>query len=849
MRIIYILPLLFAMACAMPFQKKKSGSEPFTYSNSSETSDSSLFMSHSAASSEYRASRTKYWDLIHTKLSLSFDYKNREVNGVAALQLRPWFYPQDSLVLDAKFMSIAAVKSLKPAVNLTWTSDTSHIYIRFNAIQKDTIVLEIVYTAKPESRKGRGSSAITDDRGIYFINPDSSDPMKPTEIWTQGETESASGWFPTIDAPNEKMTQEISLLVDSALQTLSNGKLVKTQWLGNGKKIDFWEQKKPHSPYLAMVAVGPWKVYKDKWRDTVQVNYYMEQEYAPYAKLIFGNTPEMLELFSKRLGVAYPWDKFSQVVVRDFVSGAMENTSAVVHGEFLNHDSREHLDNSGEDVVSHELFHHWFGDLVTCESWSNLPLNESFATYGEYMWREYKYGKDDAEYHRQGNLNRYLAEADNKQEPLIRYYYHDKEDMFDAHSYQKGGLVLYTLRSLVGDEAFYKSLELYLKKNSFKSTEIHDLRMAFEEVTGRDLQPFFNEFFMTAGHPVFSLESSFKNDTKELILNISQTGNHNYHIPLDIEVFAGGNKQMLHLNTRPEQEEYIFKLSGQPEYINPDPGKSWLIQWNRAQTAEAWRKQYLNSSVFMDQYEALEAIRLYINADAENQKIALALIQDALLSEKKGIVLTALNVLDDIEELSTINKIFKADLIKLMSHSEATVRGKAMSLLNKLSDSTLFSIYQKAAYDSSYQVLTNALSGIIKYDSAFALKVALEYIKSPNRHLQLAALPVVSDMGQSGLAEIYKNLMSNFSVNSRITIISYMGNYLAVTADSSETQLCLALLRKEAVLPGTPWYYGYFIRGALEYAERNQKNKTISELINQTLEALPAGGSIRIEKN
>lgn len=153
----------------------------------------------------------------------------------------------------------------------------------------------------------------------------------------------------------------------------------------------------PHAPYLFMMSIGEYSIVKDTWKK-IPVNYYVEKEYEKDAKAIFGNTPEMIEFYSKTLGVDYVWPKYSQVIVRDYVSGAMENTSATVHGEFLQQHSRDLLDENNEDVISHELFHQWFGDLVTCESWSNLPLNESFATYGEYLWREYKYGRDDADY-------------------------------------------------------------------------------------------------------------------------------------------------------------------------------------------------------------------------------------------------------------------------------------------------------------------------------------------------------------------------------------------------------------------------------------------------------------------
>ena len=247
-----------------------------------------------------------------------------------------------------------------------------------------------------------------------------------------------------------------------------------------------------------MLSIGDYAVVKDTWRD-IDVHYFVEHEYEDNARGIFKNTPEMLSFFSEVLHYDFPWDKYHQVAVRDFVSGAMENTSAVIFGDFVQQTAREQLDGDFEDIVSHELFHHWFGDLVTCESWANIPLNESFATYGEVMWREHKYGADDADFKRLDDRLSYFNEAQEKQVDLIRYDHDLPGDMFDRHSYEKGGAILHMLRAEVGDEAFYTALNKYLVDNAYSDVEIHELRMAFEDVTGRDFMPFFNQWFFASG--------------------------------------------------------------------------------------------------------------------------------------------------------------------------------------------------------------------------------------------------------------------------------------------------------------------------------------------------------------
>ena len=439
-------------------------------------------------------------DLIHTKLEVSFDWDKARLNGKATLDLKPYFYGVDSLYLDAKGFDLHKVVLVQGGkeIPLSHTYDGEIIAIKLNKTytRNERYRVKIDYTAKPNERKSKGSDAITSDKGLYFIKPDEKRPDIMPQIWTQGETEASSCWFPTIDAPTEKMTQELYITVKDKYKTLSNGTLVYGVENGNGTRTDYWKQDLPHSPYLVMMAIGEFEVVKDSWRDSVEVHYYVEKPFKPYAKAIFGSTPEMMEFFSKLLGVDYVWDKYHQIVVRDYVSGAMENTSAVIHGDFLYQTTRELLDKDNESIIAHELFHHWFGDLVTCESWSNLPLNESFANYSQYLWDEYKYGKDEADHNGFEEMQGYLGEARGKQVNLIRYFYEDKEDMFDAHSYNKGGRILHMLRNFLGDDAFFASLNKYLEDNKFKTAEVHNLRLAFEEVTGYDLNWFFNQWFL-----------------------------------------------------------------------------------------------------------------------------------------------------------------------------------------------------------------------------------------------------------------------------------------------------------------------------------------------------------------
>ena len=409
-----------------------------------------------AGAKVYHASYTQQIDILHTDLDVSFNWDSAFVYGEAKITAQPYFYATDSIVLDAKGFKIHQIQQ---QINSNWqeaifTYQDNKISIRLDRTYQANqhFIVKIKYTAAPRKLKVGRDIFSTDDRGLYFIQT-----KGRKQIWTQGETENNSCWFPTIENPAEKMTHQFNIRVDDQYKTLSNGILKESIKHTDGTRTDSWLMQQPHAVYLSMLTVGEFEITEDKWNN-IPLKYYTEKAYASSAKKVFGNTPEMMSFFSKQLNYPYPWPKYDQIVVRNFVSGAMENTTASVFYSGLNLTPEQHEDYNQDDIIAHELYHHWFGNLVTCESWSNLPLNESFATYGEYLWREYKNGKEGADEHLYGMSESYFNYAKNRDADVIRFNYADKEHMFDAISYQKGAIILLNLRTLVGDEAFFPAL-------------------------------------------------------------------------------------------------------------------------------------------------------------------------------------------------------------------------------------------------------------------------------------------------------------------------------------------------------------------------------------------------------
>ena len=561
----------------------------------------------------YRGENTKYHDLVHTKLEVKFNWERQHLLGKALLELKPYFYPQNELVLDAKGFDIHRVSLVegnqKSSLEYQYNKEKLTIALDRSYKRDENYFVEIDYTAKPGELEAGGSEAITSDIGLYFINPTGEDPKKPQQIWTQGETEASSCWFPTIDSPNQRTTQEIYITVQEKFITLSNGQLVYSRGNGDGTRTDYWKMDQPHAPYLFMMAIGEFAVVKESWED-LEVSYYVEPEYEKYAKEIFGRTPEMMTHFSDLLNYPYPWSKYSQVVVRDYVSGAMENTTASVFMEDLQVDSRYLIDQDWDGIIAHELFHQWFGDLVTCESWSNLTLNEAFATYSEYLWVEHLLGKDEADKVGYEALQSYLQESQQKQVDLIRFYYQDREDMFDSHSYAKGSLVLHMLRSYLGDEAFFETLHQYLKTYEYQPVEVHHLRLAAEKVCGEDLNWFFSQWFLASGHPQLLIETNYSGDS--LLVSITQQQDPEttpiYKLPIDLEIWHAQQKISKSVVLESQYQEFRFYTDFEPDLVVVDADNKLLAEIKYDRTREELISQYRLTSQAITRLKALEAL-------------------------------------------------------------------------------------------------------------------------------------------------------------------------------------------------------------------------------------------------
>lgn len=752
------------------------------------------------ATKKYNPMYTKTADLIHTAAEVKFNWDSAFIYGKATLTMKAYFAPISAVTLDANGMKIneVAVVQAKGKSPLKYNYDGKKLIINLDKsyTRNQEFKLFIDYVGMPDKLKKGGSLAINSDKGLYFVNKDGKNPNKPRQIWTQGETESNSSWLPTINGPQEKHTQELAITVPDEYVTVSNGLMQYSTVNADGTRTDLWKQDLPHATYLTMMAISKFAVVKDKWRD-MEVNYYVDPEYEPYARLIFGKTTKMLECFSKTVGVDYPWDKYAQVVAHDYVSGAMENTSATLHGEFIQVDDREYLDagDGNEDVISHELFHHWFGDLVTCESWANLSLNESFATYGEYLWEENEYGRDAADYIGQGDLTAYLRSPNTSEKTLFRPDYEDKEDMFDVVTYQKGGRVLYMLRRYLGDEAFYASLKLYLERFKFGNAEINDLRAVFEDISGEDLNWFFNQWYTKPGHPDLKIEYAWDDVAKVTNVTISQRQDVKastlYRLPLDVDIYVNGAKTRQRIWVEKATEEFSFASVSKPNLINIDAEKMLLGTKEDVKTLEEWAFQYRNAPLYLDRYEAIDALLTQFKEDDAAQKVIMEALKDKFWNIRSL-------VLGKIKGLNVQNKAACYPVVMDMAQKDerAAVRAKAIGSLNTdYADKDNMAVFKKAISDPSYTVAAAAMRSIAKTNVPEAMTFAKASEASKSAAMRNVVAEVYAANGTLAENQFFLTALSKSTGFAGITLVNHYKTYL-LRMDGATVKAGIDVLKK-----------------------------------------------------
>lgn len=533
----------------------------------------------------YQYGPDKLVDVLHIDLRLEPDLERRTLDGICTTTVRAYDEPVVRLVLDAVDMQIEAVERDGKALAFARRDDALEIAFEPAIAPREETSFRIVYrVSRPR-------------HGLFFIEPTPEYPHKQRHAWTQSQDENARYWFPCLDYPHAKQTSQTTVVVPKGQFALANGALIERVDEGDRTRFTY-RQDVPHPTYLMTFVAGPFSETRqpDAGARKVPVFYYVLHGREGDGERSFGNTPRMIDAFEQRIGTPYPYARYSQIAVTDFIFGGMENTSATTQTDRTLHDERAHLDFSSDPLVSHELAHQWFGDLLTTRDWSHAWLNEGFATYFECVWREADLGYDEYLYDVFGCVSRYLEEdSDRYRRPIVCNRFRDPIELFDRHLYEKGGAVLHMLRGELGDERFWRSIRAYVAHNAQRNVETIDLIRAIEEATGRNMRGFFDQWVFRGGHPEIEFSVAWDADRKTATVTIDQKQTVDDERPayrFDVELgfcesvpptlpgnagcAALGGERRVKVTVERAHETITIPLDFEPKLVRFDPG-AWLL--------------------------------------------------------------------------------------------------------------------------------------------------------------------------------------------------------------------------------------------------------------------------------
>jgi aminopeptidase N len=547
--------------------------------------------------------RDRPFAIEHIALDVTLDVEARGVRAKATVDVRRVDPTADELELDAVGFDVRDVTVDGRVASWRYDGRSLRVILPAGGTREHAKVL-VTYRATPR-------------RGLYFLEPDEHYPSRPRQVWSQCQEEDARHWFPCHDSPHVKMTTEIVAHVPAGWYALSNGALVSSSKPKDGTATFHWKMSEPHPSYLVTLAAGEFAEITDKAKAgdrEIPLSYLVPRGREEEGRRTFARTPDMIAHFSEITGVPYPWNKYAQIVVADFIFGGMENTTATTMYEHILLDERAQLDITSDDLIAHELAHQWFGDYVTCRAWYEGWLNEGFATFFEHVWREKALGRDEYDYGLKVDLDAYVGEAHGRyRRPIVCQDYDAPLDLFDRHLYEKGGLVLHALRMELGDALFWRGIRGYLASHARGVVETRDLQRAMEAVSGRSLGRFFEQGVLKAGHPEIEIEIGW--DKGVLTVGTKQTQSSSdgvpacFELPLDLDV-ADEQGAVARRSVRIAERQQSFALASptRPAFVVVDPAMRIVGEVRTKVPADMLRRQLVAAPTGRGRWLAAQAL-------------------------------------------------------------------------------------------------------------------------------------------------------------------------------------------------------------------------------------------------
>ena len=701
----------------------------------------------------------------HIFLNLELDIPNKSFQGICIISLNPVRSGIDKLTLDAVNLEIKSVKIEDTEQTFDYEGKQLQIHLQTPTTVGQLIKIEIAYSVN------------NPQRGIYFITPDKHYPDKPTQVWTQGEDTDSRFWFPCFDYPGQLSTSEIRVKVPHKLTAISNGELIHTEE-GEDAKIYRWIQKQVHPTYLMTLAVGKFAEIQDEWNG-IPVNYYVEKKRRDDARRTMGKTPQMIEFFSQEFGYKYPYPKYAQVCVSDFIFGGMENTSTTLLTDRCLLDEKAALDNrSSESLVAHELAHQWFGDLIVIKHWSHAWIKEGMASYSEVLWTGHEYGQDEAAYYLLKEARSYIAEDKGRyRRPIVTNIYREAIELYDRHIYEKGACVYHMIKTELGAELFTKAIHNFVQSNAHKTVETIDLLRAIEQTTGKNLLFLFDQYVFRGGHPDYKVNYAWDDKSKLAKITVTQIIAKNdknsniskelfdLKIPIAFGYLKATKPELINFTIRIHEQEqsFYFPLSEKPKFVSFDVGNNYLKTLKLEYPFAELKAQLEFDPDPISRIYAAEALVKKVGLEA------VKVLSKALIDEPFwGVRVEVAKQLGKIK----LEQVFDG-LAAGLKDEDARVRRAVVEALTQRKEQKSYKLFKFLLKngDASYYVEASAISGIgdiaatnTNSEQKKALKLLKWVLKEKQGWNEVVRSGAISGLSKMKTSEAALNLILKYTV-------------------------------------------------------------------------------------
>jgi aminopeptidase N len=665
------------------------------------------------------------FDVLHYTIAVSIDEPARAVHGTVTTTLVPFPAELRTVVFDAEEMTITSA-TLGKGTPLKFSQQEKKVTLDLDRAysHKDTLTVSIGYSCTPH-------------KGLYFIQPDSAYPDRPRQIWSQGEDMDNHFWFPCYDFPNDRATSEMIATVPGDLTALSNGALIDVREnKAEHTKTFHWKESLSHPSYLITLAVGKYAIVKDK-AGAVPLTYYVYPGQEADARICFRETPAMIRFFNEKTGLTYPWEKYAQILIHEFIEGGMENASATsLADDATVFDARARIDENPSSLIAHELSHQWWGDVVTCKDWRHLWLNEGFASYFDPLYHESTLGRDHFDVTmyeaQQSGIN---SDKTMGRKPIVSI------GSYTANLYPRGASVLHMLRFVLGEEMFWRAMRYYIAQYRFTTVETNDLKTAIEESTGQNLYWFFDEWVYKAGYPVFAVSSDWIDSTHTVQVSVSQKQTCDsltgiFRMPVDIEVTTDSGATTHRVWVDQQDTVYRFPAPSSPTMVIFDKGNWILKELKVTQSLDTWVRQAEQSPNPVDRLRALE----HLGSVDDSATVVPVVIRRSHSDSSPAVRREAVQMLGLMTGgTAPVRQDVKHALLDAVNDTDASVRTKAVPFLTDSGDAEIITTLHRVLKDSSYIMVARALRALSKADPSNATQILIDHLDMPSHRDAIAS--------------------------------------------------------------------------------------------------------------